>query len=132
PRVCGGERRRSIQHRRALRCAGGACGHATVSHFPHAPALTRLKMRVDPRTGLLCAALAASACVCNTPVDVLDDGGGGGGDGGALHCLDGASSVTIAPPSQQLTVGLSPAPLAFTATATLGGAAADVTSQVAW
>ena len=79
----------------------------------------------------------ASGCNCGTPVQ-SGDGGSGGGDGGTLadggvvSCVKGATAIAVAPAAQSITIPGSPAPIAFTATATTAQGPADVTQQVSW
>jgi len=75
--------------------------------------MTRLR-----RTALLLCTVAAAGCGSS--------GGGGGdaaaGDGGQVACIDGLTSLSLDPPSAQVTLdGTTPAPITFTATGQVGG-----------
>jgi hypothetical protein len=59
-------------------------------------------------------------------------GAGGAGGGGATACIPGATAITVTPANSTVTVGNPPAPVTFTATATVNGTPTDVTSQVSW
>ncbi|MBX5481823.1 MAG: hypothetical protein IRZ16_08290 [Myxococcaceae bacterium] len=57
---------------------------------------------------------------------------GGGGDG-EVACIDGLEGISIAPAGEVVTIGLSPGPIAFSATGTLSeGATEDLTSRLSW
>ncbi len=100
-----------------------------------------------PRLAIALCVVSLCGCTCGR-IGVLEDGGetgggdgggnaggggaGGGTGGGTGSCIAGATALAIAPQGATVTPAAQPAPVAFTATADVGGASRDVTQQVAW